>query len=318
MMRGQASDNILTLMASIDRLHSQATDSDLRQAPHQNRASQSPQPPENSAVADREVIHLNALFASPLHGQSQPAGQTTEQGQRQGQKSTTSRRWSPTASKDSNDDFDAKLAKLIEDVVGAEPAGEPAAFENRGPIQTHPRADGRKDGRVDGQGGARRTPYLEASKAQDTRDIRSEIDYLLAPYLEKTGPATLADSAVVQRPERRPERRVENRPENRPENRTEQMKAKAHPLDQQLPPQFAQKGVNAAPEPHIRHETLKALLSPADLLELNDFIKQEIKNQISVWITQNIDKIIEDSLLSARSEARNATDSARETVNRSG
>ena len=28
MMRGQASDNILTLMASIDRLHSQATDSD--------------------------------------------------------------------------------------------------------------------------------------------------------------------------------------------------------------------------------------------------------------------------------------------------
>ena len=306
MMRGQASDNILTLMASIDRLHSQATDSDLRQAPHQNRASQSPQLPENSAVADREVIHLNALFASPVHGQSQPAGQTTEQSQRQGQKSTTSRRWSTTASKDSNDDFDAKLAKLIEDVVGAEPAGEPAAFENRGPIPTHPRADGRKNGRVDGQGGARRTPYLEASKAQDTRDIRSEIDYLLAPYLEKTGPATLADSAAVQRPE------------NRPENRTEQMKAKAHPFDQQLPPQFAQKGVNAAPEPHIQHETLKALLSPADLLELNDFIKQEIKNQISVWITQNIDKIIEDSLLSARSEARNATDSARETVNKSG
>ena len=306
MMRGQASDNILTLMASIDRLHSQATDSDLRQAPHQNRASQSPQPPENSAVADREVIHLNALFASPLHGQSQPAGQTTEQGQRQGQKSTASRRWSPTASKDSNDDFDAKLAKLIEDVVGAEPVGEPAAFENRGPIPTHPRADGR----VDGQGGARRTPYLEASKAQDTRDIRSEIDYLLAPYLEKTGPATLPDSAAVQRPEKRPEKRLENR--------TEQMKAKAHPIDQQLPPQFPQKGVNAAPEPHIRHETLKALLSPADLLELNDFIKQEIKNQISVWITQNIDKIIEDSLLSARSEARNATDSTRETVNKSG
>ena len=306
MMRGQASDNILTLMASIDRLHSQATDSDLRQAPHQNRASQSPQPPENSAVADREVIHLNALFASPLHGQSQPAGQTTEQGQRQGQKSTTSRRWSPTASKDSNYDFDANLAKLIEDVVGAEPAGEPAAFENRGPIQTHPRADGRKDGRVDGQGGARRTPYLEASKAQDTRDIRSEIDFLLAPYLEKTGTATLSASPSGQRKEHR--------------------EAKIQPIDRQIPPRPAHKEQNpkaeirqdTEPRRAIGSKTVNALLSPADLLELNEFIKQEIKKQISVWITQNIDKFIEDSLLSARSEARNATDSARDTVNRSG
>ena len=37
MMRGQASENILTLMASIDRLHSQATNSELRQAPHQKK-----------------------------------------------------------------------------------------------------------------------------------------------------------------------------------------------------------------------------------------------------------------------------------------
>ncbi len=75
---------------------------------------------------------------------------------------------------------------------------------------------------------------------------------------------------------------------------------------------------DTAPSSAIGNETLNALLTPADLLELNDFIMQEIKKHISVWITQNIDKIIEDSLLSARSEARNATDGTRETGNRSG
>ena len=42
MMRGQANENILTLMASIEGLHTQATNSDIRQTPHRNRTAQSP------------------------------------------------------------------------------------------------------------------------------------------------------------------------------------------------------------------------------------------------------------------------------------
>lgn len=298
MMRGQASENILTLMASIDRLHSQATNSELRQAPHPKKSGQTPTAVNEAAVADREVVHLNALFASPAHGQ------------RQEQKSVSLRRRSANASINSSNDFDAKLARLIEDVVGKDTAGEQPAFDNK---EASP-SDPRNDGRVDGQGGARKTPYLEASRTEHTRDIRSEIDFLLAPYLEKTGPAPLSGSPAGQH--------AKNRPENKPNHSS----AKIETLERQNLSQPAHKELNPMPEmrqnntpsPVIGKETLNALLSQADLLELNDFIKQEIKNQISVWITQNIDKIIEDSLLSARSEARNAKDSARETVNRSG
>lgn len=290
MMRGQANENILTLMASIEGLHIQATNSDIRQTPHQNRTAQSPMDLDEPAMADHEVVHLNTIFAG------QPTGQG--QGQGQGHKPATSRHWSSPASKDSGDDFDVKLAKLIEDVVGKDAAGEQPALGNRGAVPSGQHYDQQVD--------PRKTPYLDASRTENTRDIRSEIDFLLAPYLEKTGTATLSASPAGQRKEHR--------------------QAKIQPIDRQIPPRPAHKEQNpkaeirqdTAPRPAIGSETINALLSPADLLELNEFIKQEIKKQISVWITQNIDKIIEDSLLSARSEARNATDSARETVNRSG
>lgn len=314
MMRGQASDNILTLMASIDRLHSQATRSDLWQAQNQKTASQTPTTPVEAAVAatgDNEVVHLNAQFASLAHGQSQPTGQLTDQGQRQGrQKPVSSRRRPANTSKDNNDDFDAKLAKLIEDVVGTDSAGEQDIFENSEAAASPQRTER--------QTGQRKTPYLDHAKTENTRDIRSEIDFLLAPYLEKTGAATLSGSPADQRPK--------NRPENLPENRPEYLSAKTESIIRQIASKPVHKELNPKPEMQqdtapssaIGNETLNALLTPADLLELNDFIMQEIKKHISVWITQNIDKIIEDSLLSARSEARNATDSARETGNRSG
>ena len=135
-MRGQASENILTLMASIDRLHSQATNSELRQAPHQKKSGQTPTAVNEAAVADREVVHLNALFASPAHGQ------------RQEQKSVSLRRRTANASTNSSDDFDAKLARLIEDVVGKDTAGEQPAFDNKEASPSHPRNDGRVDGQA--------------------------------------------------------------------------------------------------------------------------------------------------------------------------
>ena len=288
MMRGQANENILTLMASIEGLHTQATNSDIRQTPHQNRTAQSPMGLDGPAMAGHEVVHLNTIFA----------GQPTGLGQGQRNKPATSRHLSSPASKDSGDDFDVKLAKLIEDVVGKDAASEQPAFVNRGAVPSGQHYDQQVE--------PRKTPYLDASRIENTRDIRSEIDFLLAPYLEKTGTAPLSASPAGQRKEHR--------------------QAKIKPIDRQIPPQPAHKEQNpkaeirqdTAPRPAIGSETINALLSPADLLELNEFIKQEIKKQISVWITQNIDKITEDSLLSARSEARNATDSARETVNKSG
>ena len=122
MMRGQANENILTLMASIKGLHTQATNSDIRQTPHQNRTAQSPMDLDEPAMAGHEGVHLNTIFA----------GQPTGQGKGQGHKPATSRHWSSPASKDSGDDFDVKLAKLIEDVVGKDAAGEQPALGNGG------------------------------------------------------------------------------------------------------------------------------------------------------------------------------------------
>ena len=71
MMRGQANENILTLMASIEGLHTQATNSDIRQTPHQNRTAQSPMDLDEPAMADHEVVHLNTIFAGQPTGQVQ-------------------------------------------------------------------------------------------------------------------------------------------------------------------------------------------------------------------------------------------------------
>ena len=71
-------------------------------------------------MADHEVVHLNTIFA----------GQPTGQGQ--GHKPATSRHWSSPTSKDSGDDFDVKLAKLIEDVVEKDAADEQTALWQSG------------------------------------------------------------------------------------------------------------------------------------------------------------------------------------------
>ena len=41
--------------------------------------------------------------------------------------------------------------------------------------------------------------------------------------------------------------------------------------------------------------------------EISAFVLQEIKQQISVWIAQNLDKIVEDALRSLPTESRDAS-----------
>ena len=41
--------------------------------------------------------------------------------------------------------------------------------------------------------------------------------------------------------------------------------------------------------------------------EIAAFVLQEIKQQISVWIAQNLDKIVEDALRSLKTESRDAS-----------
>ena len=126
-------------------------------------------------------------------------------------------------------------------------------------------------------GQPRQTPYLDRDNGDSPNDIRTEIDSLLAPYLDKSSSKVSARSAQ--------------------------------------PPKTADKQTKSSPPQDvfadIREKTIASLLTDEDLKELNSFIKQEIKHQISLWVAQNIEKIIEDSLLSATSKARNASSDAR-------
>ena len=141
----------------------------------------------------------------------------------------------------------------------------------------------------------RKTRYLDASSADNSRDIRSEINNLLAPYLDKT----------TARP-------VQQSGQNLEQEASYKLfqKETAKQTNNQPAENFLQTPIGG--------KNIRALLSSEDLQELNLFIKQEIKKQISVWITQNIDQIIEDSLLSDRPDARNASGVTRAKAKNSG
>ena len=245
MMQGKNQINITALLDSIEGLHALATDTERHQ--------ETP-----SLVKNNEVFKLEAVFASRANrDENTPSFATIPERKGEG------------TAQDEND-FDAKLAKLIQDVVG----DEPQAVRQPNAVPKSPSEmpdDGRK------------TPYLDADSADTSRDIRSEIDNLLAPYLDKTTA--------------RPVQRSAQNPEQEP----------AHKLFQK---ENANKTTSQPAEIFLRTPTggknIHAILSSGDLQELNLFIKQEIKKQISVWVSQNIDQIIEDSLLSDRSDARNA------------
>ena len=257
MMQGKNHKNITALLVSIEGLHALATDIERHQA-------------TPSLIKNNEVVELKTTFASRANrDENTPSFAVIPDGKGEG------------AAQDEND-FDKKLAKLIKDVVG----DEPQAVKQK---KTVPKflSEMPDDGR--------KMPYLDADSADTSRDIRSEIDNLLAPYLDKT------TAKPVQRPAQNPE------------------KEPVHKLFQK---ETANK-TTSQPAENFLHtpiggKNIRALLSSDDLQELNLFIKQEIKKQISVWITQNIDQIIEDSLLSDRPEARNASVVTRSKAKNSG
>ena len=258
MTQGKNQKNITALLNSIEGLHALATDTESHQA-------------TPSLVKNNEVVKLKTVFASRAdRDENNSSFATIPEGKGE-------------ATAQDEYDFDARLAKLIQDVVG----DEPQAVRRRQKTAPKSASEMPDDGR--------KTPYLDASSADNPRDIRSEIDNLLAPYLDKT----------IARPTQRPAQSSEQKPAHKLFQKETTTKTNSQPAEHFL---------NTA----TRGKNIRANLSSEDLLELNLFIKQEIKKQISVWIIQNIDQIIEDSLLSDRPDARNASGVTRAKAKNSG
>ena len=243
-MHKPAGNRIDSLLASIEGLHAQANNADSGQ-----------QPSVAPDTAKSDVVHLDTVLARRTEESRQRpkvSGQTTQKTPRIAE-----------------DDFDANLARLMQDITAQTPGKKDEPV-----LRTGANLEDFKKQETEQ---TRQTPYLDSGDGDSPNDIRTEIDSLLAPYLDKSSSEVMARSA---------------QPPKKGDNQTKSS-----------PPQdvFAD----------IRDETIASLLTEEDLKELNSFIKQEIKHQISLWVAQNIEKIIEDSLLSATSKARNASSDAR-------
>jgi hypothetical protein len=243
-MHKPAGNRIESLLASIEGLHAQA-----------NYADGGHQPSVAPDTAKSDVLHLDTVLARRTEESRQrpkASGQTTQKTPRI-----------------EEDDFDANLARLMQDITAQTPGkkDEPV-LRTRASLEDFKKQE---------TGQPRQTPYLDRDNGDSPNDIRTEIDSLLAPYLDKSSSKVMARLA-------QPRKTADNQTKSSP------------PQDV-----FAD----------IREKTIASLLTEEDLKELNSFIKQEIKHQISLWVAQNIEKIIEDSLLSATSKARNASSDAR-------
>jgi hypothetical protein len=243
-MQKPAGNKIDSLLASIEGLHAQA-----------NYADSGHQPSVAPDTAKSDVVHLDTVLARRTEEnrqRPQASGQTTQKTPRI-----------------EEDDFDANLARLMQDITAQTPGrkDEPV-LRTRASLEDFKKQE---------TGQPRQTPYLDRDNGDSPNDIRTEIDSLLAPYLDNSSSKVMALSAQ--------------------------------------PPKTADKQTKSSPPQDvfadIREKTIASLLTEEDLKELNSFIKQEIKHQISLWVAQNIEKIIEDSLLSATSKARNASSDAR-------
>ena len=243
-MHKPAGNKIDSLLASIEGLHAQA-----------NYADSGHQPSVAPDTAKSDVVHLDTVLArrtEESRQRPQASGQTTQKTPRI-----------------EEDDFDANLARLMQDITAQTPGrkDEPV-LRTRASLEDFKKQE---------TGQPRQTPYLDSADGDSPNDIRTEIDSLLAPYLDNSSSKVMALSAQ--------------------------------------PPKTADKQTKSSPPQDvfadIREKTIASLLTEEDLKELNSFIKQEIKHQISLWVAQNIEKIIEDSLLSATSKARNASSDAR-------
>ena len=220
-----------------------------------NYADGGHQPSVAPDTAKSDVVHLDTVLA-----------RRTEENR---QRPHGSRQTTQETPRIEEDDFDANLARLMQDITAQTPGkkDEPV-LRTRASLEDFKKQE---------TGQPRQTPYLDSDNGDNPNDIRTEIDSLLAPYLDKSSSKVMARSAQA------------------PKAGDNETKSSPHQ------DAFAD----------IRDKTIASLLTEEDLKELNSFIKQEIKHQISLWVAQNIEKIIEDSLLSATSKARNASSDAR-------
>ena len=265
MMQGKNHKNITALLESIEGLHALATDTESKKT-------------TPSLVKNNEVVKLKTVFASRADKEEKNASFASIPEGKGGE-----------AAHDEND-FDAKLAKLIQDVVGNEPqAVRRQKTAPKSPLEMSD--DGRK------------TPYLDASSAENSRDIRSEIDNLLAPYLDKK--TARSGQQLGQNPIQQSGQNLEQEVSYKLFQKETAKQTNSQPAEKFL-------------QTPIGGKNIRTLLSSEDLQEINLFIKQEIKKQISVWISQNIDQIIEVSLLSDRPDARNASGVTRAKAKNSG
>ena len=125
----------------------------------------------------------------------------------------------------------------------------------------------------------------DISPRQDSlTDLKADIDDLLSPYLDV--PAARAQ------PVRRP---VRDQEAVKPQLKTERPVSK---------PQAEKRAQGKMP---AADSLITAVMTEQMKDDIADFVLQEIKQQISVWIAQNLDKIVEDALRSRKTESRDAS-----------
>ena len=59
--------------------------------------------------------------------------------------------------------------------------------------------------------------------------------------------------------------------------------------------------------PAVGDDLISAVMTEQMKAQIAEFVLQEIKLQVSAWIAQNLDKIVEDALRSLPTESRDAS-----------
>ena len=126
---------------------------------------------------------------------------------------------------------------------------------------------------------------LETGPKQDSlTDLKADIDDLLSPYLDV--PAIRAQPVNRAGPDHE---------QTRPQMRAER------------PAPNPQAEQNVQGKAMAGDSLISAVMTEQMKDEIAAFVLQEIKQQISVWIAQNLDKIVEDALRSLKTESRDAS-----------
>ena len=126
------------------------------------------------------------------------------------------------------------------------------------------------------------------ARSENLSDLKADIDDLLSPYIDvpaaRTQPLSQAPKATKEAEDSLNIRPASERPAASPE--TKQVRT---------------------PAPTARTGILSDVITDRMREQIAEFVLQEIKHQISGWIAQNLDKIVEDALRSLPTESRDAS-----------